>query len=115
MMLAITFSACTPEATPADAYGNFEANEVVVSAEASGKLLNFRVQEGEVIPAGKTIGLVDTMLLHLQKVQALAEKDAVGSQTQGVIASIAVIEEEIKVLDREQNRLSKLVADACGP
>jgi HlyD family secretion protein len=114
MLFSIAISACSPKEATADAYGNFEATEVVVSAESPGKLLLFDVQEGEVIPAGKSIALVDTMPLHLQKAQALAEKEAVGSQTQGVFAQIAVTNEQIAVLDIERQRLQKLVKDSAA-
>lgn len=114
MLLSIAFSACDSQETTADAYGNFETSEVVVSAESPGRLLMFEVKEGEAIPAGKTVALVDTMPLHLQKMQALAEKEAVGSQTQGVFAQIAVTNEQIDVLEIERKRLQKLVADSAA-
>ena len=114
LLLSISISACESKEATADAYGNFETTEVVVSAESPGRLLMLRVDEGELIPAGKAVALVDTMPLHLQKEQALAEKDAVGSQTQGVFAQIAVTREQIEVLEIERKRLQKLVADSAA-
>ena len=59
LSLAMLGAACSREPEP-DAYGNFEAVEVVVSAEASGQLLTFTVREGERLQAGATVGTIDT-------------------------------------------------------
>lgn len=114
VLLSISISACKPNEDTADAYGNFETTETVVSAESPGRLLMFEVNEGETLPAGKTIALVDTMPLHLQKERAQAEKEAVGSQTQGVFAQIAVTNEQIGVLEIERKRLRQLVNDSAA-
>ena len=39
-------AACTGGTPKYDATGTFEATEVIVSAEASGKLLSFDIEEG---------------------------------------------------------------------
>ena len=38
-----------------DATGTFEATEVLVSAEAAGRILSFDVEEGDTLSAGKQI------------------------------------------------------------
>lgn len=52
-----------------DATGTFEATEVTVSAEASGRILAFNVNEGDRIEQGQTVGTIDTVQLYLQKMQ----------------------------------------------
>ena len=44
-----------------DASGTFEATEVIVSAEGNGKLLQFNVEEGMRLKAGKEVGYIDTL------------------------------------------------------
>ncbi len=50
-----------------DATGNFESEEVIVSTEAMGKLLQFDVEEGMILKKDQIVGLVDTTQLYLKK------------------------------------------------
>ncbi|MEO0556586.1 MAG: HlyD family secretion protein, partial [Bacteroidota bacterium] len=59
-LLALGLAACGDDDAPSDAFGNFEATEITVSAEAQGRLLTFDVDEGDDLSEGETIGLVDT-------------------------------------------------------
>jgi hypothetical protein len=60
-------SACGNEKGKYDATGTFEATEVIVSSEASGKLIDFNVTEGDQLQQGKEVGYVDTVQLYLKK------------------------------------------------
>ena len=57
----IMLAACGKGIPGYDATGTFEATEVIVSAEAAGKLLRLEVEEGTRLKAGEEIGLVDTV------------------------------------------------------
>jgi len=61
----ILLAACSGKNKKSDAYGNFEADEVIISSEVSGKLILFTLEEGNMIDSGKLIGLVDTTDLQL--------------------------------------------------
>lgn len=50
-------SACGNGTPDYDATGTFEATEVIVSAEAAGKLLQLEVEEGTRLKAGEEVGL----------------------------------------------------------
>ena len=52
LYLLALLSACGSRTSDYDATGTFEATEVLVSAEASGKLLYFHVEEGTRLKAG---------------------------------------------------------------
>ena len=67
-----SLSACGDKNGKYDATGTFEATEVIVSSEASGKLLNFNVTEGDQLQQGKEVGYVDTVQLYLKKLQLQA-------------------------------------------
>ena len=58
----------------ADGYGNFEATEISVSAENSGKLLQFNVEEGQILKKDAYVGFIDTIPLSLKRDQLLASK-----------------------------------------
>lgn len=93
-----------------DASGTFEAVEIVVSAEAAGRLVRFEVQEGDRLRAGQEIGLVDTVQLHLTRMQLLASHKAVDSRTLDIARQIAATEQQIATQRRERERVQRLIA-----
>ena len=108
---ALTLTACQTTSDTSDAYGNFEVQEVIVSAEGNGQLLHFDVEEGQELPAGQQIGLIDTTQLHLRRQQLRASIQAVTGKTQEVQPQINVLLEQKQNLKREEKRLQALVAD----
>ncbi len=112
-LLLLLFS-CRQEENGADAYGNFEAVETIVSAEANGKLLFLNAEEGQSLKAGELVALVDTTLLHLQKMQARASLGTIGKKTQDPNPQIAVLEEQKRNLVRERNRVKAMLADKAA-
>lgn len=107
-VLLLLFS-CQDEGTRSDAYGNFEATSVLVSSEASGPLLQFEVAEGQVITKGQFVGLVDTTLLHLQRNQVKATIGTLPRKLQNSLAEIAVLKRQQVNLERERDRVARLV------
>ncbi len=91
-----------------DAYGNFEATSVTVSAKGSGELLQFRVEEGDRIEAGQHLGLIDTTQLYLEKVRLQAQLNALGQRTQEAGPEIAILQADLKNLQRERDRTQRL-------
>jgi HlyD family secretion protein len=101
---------CQQEESRSDAYGNFEAIETTISAEATGKLLEFKVEEGAVLKKGERIGLIDTTQLHLQRLQLQATFGAINAKTQDPSAEIAVFEAQKEYLLHEKERIASLLA-----
>ena len=88
-MLAI--GACERRVEP-DAYGNVEAVEVVVGAEASGRLVSSSVVEGSRLSVGAVVGSIDTTQLTLEQAQLAAERTATASRAIEVEQQIQSIE-----------------------
>lgn len=107
MILAL--SSCGDKNGSPDAYGNFEADEVLVSAEVPGKIISFGIHEGERLSKGMQVGLIDTTDLILKRKQLIAKRRAVATNEGGVIAEVAVLEEQLTSLDREMKRTKALV------
>ena len=106
-------SSCQPDAPRFDASGNFETTEYVVSAEAAGPLVRLDVREGDELPAGRVVGLVDTLPLFLKRAQLLASIKTVRAQTPNVPAQLVALEQQVANLRRERQRVVNLVkADA---
>ena len=104
------FTSCNDE-NRADGYGNFEATEVIISSEAQGKIKYFKAEEGEQIESGIHVALIDTTQLHLEKQQLRASKQTVASKSQGVFSRIDVLNEKLKIAEREEKRVKNLFAE----
>ena len=93
-----------------DATGTFEATEVIVSAEVSGRIMQYDVDEGIVLKSGEQVGYIDTTQLYLQKMQLTANARSVRSRAQDVSKQIASTREEIAKAQFEKRRNEKLLA-----
>lgn len=120
--LLVLLSACQNDDDTADAYGNFEAVETIVSAEATGALQRFEIEEGQLLNAGQVVGQIDTEQLQLRKAQLLASQRAVRSRTPNVSAQlsayeqqIAVQQQQLKTLQREKERTQNLISAGAAP
>ena len=107
---AAMLAGCNPNKYPYDASGTFEATEVIVSAETSGRLQWFSVEEGDRLEAGEEIGLIDTIQLYLSKRQLQASRQAVGSRTLDIPRQIAALEQQIATQQHEKERIERLIA-----
>jgi len=103
----IVIAACRAEKAP-DAYGNFEANEVTVSAQAAGQLLTFVPTEGVHVDRGVVVGLVDTTQLALERLQIVAQRQATASRGAEVTDQITVLEVQRDVARRTYERTRRL-------
>lgn len=111
-MLALC-AACGSDNEP-DAYGNFEANEVVVSAEAAGQLRTFALAEGEQIAAGAVVGLVDTSQLAFERAQLAAQRASTEARVVEADRQIAVLEAQREVAARAYERTRRLHAQQAA-
>jgi HlyD family secretion protein len=122
-ILLIQAIACGSEKMQSDASGVFEADEIIVSAEVGGKLLQFDIREGDSLSAGATAAEIDATNLELQKEQVEASIRALGEKTNTVAPQIELLEQQYRVqesqlatLEKERQRFDKLVkADAATP
>ena len=107
--LLALFSACGNGDPKYDATGTFETKEVLVSAEASGRLLYFDIEEGLLLKAGEEVGVVDTVQLYLKKLQLEASIKSVEEQRPDILKQVAATKEQISAAQRERNRVANLL------
>ena len=98
----------------ADAYGNFEATEVTVAAEVGGRLLAFGLDEGDRVARDTVVGLVDTVPLVLERQALRARRAAAAARTREADASIAALEVQRSIADRELARTQRLLQQAAA-
>ena len=114
--LIVLFAACKSKDDAADAYGNFESTEIIVSAEASGRLLSFDVEEGAVLQANALVGGIDSVQLNLKKAQLGANIKAVLSKRPEIAPQLEVVRQQIATQQREKQRIQNLLkANAATP
>ena len=113
LLATLTVAACGRDPAP-DAYGNFEADPVTVSAEATGQLLRLDAREGDRVAAGAVVGLVDTTPLALQRNELLASRAAARSRVGDVRAQVPVLQARLVTARREYDRTRRLAADQAA-
>ncbi|MDR0363494.1 MAG: HlyD family efflux transporter periplasmic adaptor subunit [Bacteroidales bacterium] len=114
-ILFISLTACNNNKNGADAYGNFEAtNEVIISAEGNGKILEFNISEGEQLKSGDKLGVIDTTQLYLQKLQLQASIAALRVQAPNIPTQLKVIEDQLNATERERRRIENLVKSGAA-
>lgn len=99
---------CNPE-QQFDAQGRFEANEVVISSEATGRILYFGVEEGAPVTAGATVGAIDSLQLHLQRKQLSAQLSALLGSRPDIKAQAASLREQIAKQHTERSRVENML------
>jgi HlyD family secretion protein len=105
--LLLVATACGNASTP-DAYGNFEAREVVVSAQASGQLRWFTPVEGVKLAGGAIVGLVDTTQLDLERAQDVAQRAATEARVTAASGQVGIYESQLAVARRALERTRRL-------
>jgi len=98
----------------ADGYGNFEATEITVSAENSGKLMQFDINEGDRLEKDKFIGFIDTIPLALKREQLQVSKAVISSKSKGVLSQINVLNAKLKTANTNKSRIDNLIKDNAG-
>jgi len=108
-----TMSACNGEPDP-DAYGNFEATEVVVSAQTSGQIQRFTPVEGMRLDRGTVVAVIDTTQLALERAQLVAQRAATGARRTEVAEQLRVLEVQRDIARRVYERTQRLHAQQAA-
>jgi HlyD family secretion protein len=107
----ILVAGCKNKTDQADAFGNFEATEIIVSAETSGRIVSFTAKEGMEIVKGEEIALTDTTLFHLQKAEIDAGMKSVRSRLGSINAQNDILEQQITNLKINITRIENMLKD----
>ncbi len=114
LVVIVLLASCKNNKNGSDAFGTFEATETTISSESAGKIQWIKIEEGQVLNAGDTIALVDTVQLSLKREALLAQQKAASNKANYILAQVKVIEEQIKTSLVEKNRLEKLFKDGAA-
>lgn len=100
--------------TEFDAQGTFEVTEIIVSSEASGRILHFETEEGALVEAGQHVGDVDSLQLHLQRKQLMAQQSALLNTRPDVKKQVASLREQIAQQKSELRRIENMLRDGAA-
>src|SRR5690606_40223226 len=95
--IAIVLTACNDNKASFDASGSFEAEETIISSEATGTIKQFSIEEGQIVEAGQEIGYIDSLQLYLKKKQLEAQVTAILGKKPNI---------PVQLSDRKSTRLN---------
>ncbi len=110
-LLIAGLASCGQDSSEYDASGNFEANEVIISAEATGKIIQLKIDEGTPLVAGQPVGYVDTTQLFLRKKQLQYSVSALLAKQPDAKSQLATIQKQIETAEYEKKRIENLLKD----
>lgn len=114
LALAALLSACGDTAEDYDATGTFEATEITVSAEQTGKLLRLDINEGDKVAQGQQVGLIDTVQLYLKARQLGALRMVYQAQKPETQTQIAALRRQIRQAEEDVARYRQLVDEGAA-
>ena len=114
-ILLLALAASCKQKPEYDATGIFEATTVTVAAESAGKLLAMDIAEGDSVTEGQQIALVDTTLLHLQKLQLGSQRSSARSSSPDISAQAQSLRQQIAHQQQEVERFGTLLKDRAVP
>ena len=94
-----------------DACGQIDAEQVTVSAEASGRILSLNVREGDVLDAGYMVGAVDSVQTALQTRELEQRRDGARSRLIDIDRQQAPQKDQLASLENDYRRYSSLLAN----
>lgn len=107
-IVSVILAACNNNGNNFDASGTFEADEVIVSSLATGKILSLKIDEGSVLTKDSIVGLVDPTDLSLQKEQVEESIKSLNDQTMNVEPQIKLLQDQLTV---QQSQLDNLLRE----
>lgn len=104
------FVGCSGSKSDFEASGTFEAEGTIISAEATGVIRQFDVEEGQELTAGQIIGYIDSTQLYLKKRQLESQIRALHGRKPNIAVQLSALQAQLQTAQTERTRLEKLVA-----
>lgn len=112
--LMMLLAGCGRGESDADAWGTFEADDLIISAETSGRIVVMNVDEGMDVSGGAVIAVTDTTMLILQRAELEAVTAAAQARLAGIAAQDAVIRQQMDNLQINIERTRRMLADGAA-
>jgi HlyD family secretion protein len=109
LLISLLWVSCNTGENKFDATGTFEATEVIISAEASGRIMKLGLEEGDNLSAGQLVGYIDSTQLRLTKLQLRENKKAILAGRPDIQTQMESTRKEIESTLIDQKRIENLV------
>jgi HlyD family secretion protein len=109
LCLFVTICSCTKQEQKSDAYGSFEASDITLSSEVSGKVIAIPVKKGIRVKRGDLICIIDTTLLDMQKLEIETQMAAIKTKLLGISAQISVIDQQNENVTVNFKRVARML------
>ncbi|MEP6831936.1 MAG: HlyD family efflux transporter periplasmic adaptor subunit [Gemmatimonas sp.] len=113
-LMVLLFAAGCKKETPADSYGNFEAEETVVASETGGQLHEFVPVEGQAVAAHSRVGQLDTLQLVLERDQLVAQRSGITDHRKEIAQQVRTLEVQLEIAQRSKARIDRLFAQQAA-
>jgi HlyD family secretion protein len=114
LLIAVATTVSCNRGIEYDASGNFEATDVTLSAESSGKILKLDLNEGDTVSRGQLVAIIDTTQLHFQKQQLLFQRSASNVARPDISIQLASLHRELEKQIYERERVKRLLEDGAA-
>ena len=92
-----------------DAWGNFEATEILISSESGGKIISVFADEGDNVSGNDLAVVTDTSMLVLQLGELRATKAGTRTKISSIDAQNSVLLQQIKNLEVNIDRVTNMI------
>ncbi|MCK9639852.1 MAG: HlyD family efflux transporter periplasmic adaptor subunit [Prolixibacteraceae bacterium] len=114
LIIGLAIISCNNQKNGSDAFGNFEADDQLVSSEIAGKLLSCNFEEGMTLSKGAEIAVVDTVPILLQISQLKSQQLTIQARKQSVKSQLAVVEQQKKNFEVDKARIDNMLKDGAA-
>jgi len=105
---------CKTKNNETDAWGNFEAIEVLVSAQGNGQIIDFPVKEGDIVEEGSHIAAIDTSVLVLKLNELMASRKSVKTKMAVINSQSEIYRQQISNAKTDLQRIKKMLQDGAA-
>lgn len=109
---ALFLFSCGGSENQFDAQGTFEADEVMVAAETTGRIIAFNVREGDSLAMQDTAGKIEDASLSLQREQVEASLSALKEKTVDASPQLLLLKQQQDVQQTQLQNLEKELSRA---
>ena len=114
ILLITLIYGCATETDKSDAFGNFEAETIIISSESSGKIIEFNIEKGQSIDGDYIAAIIDTVQIKIKLLQIDAQKLAIDSRRASIQSQIDVLKAQKKNLQTNEIRVQKMLKDGAS-
>ncbi|WP_272961268.1 HlyD family secretion protein [Barnesiella viscericola] len=106
----LALGSCTDRSREFDACGQIEATEVVVSAEANGRIIALQLTESDKLTAGEVVGVIDSVQTYLQKEELVRKRSNTQTKWVDIDRQLASQYAQLNKLKSDRERYQALEA-----